>query len=342
MTTQNWKAPAGLFVAAAMLATSVLCTDASAINIRIDYTYDTNDFFGAGNPDGAAAGAQARTTLEAAANYFSVLLEDTFSAIEVPPTYSSQVFNGQVNWDWNATFTHPGTGNTLSLSAPTIMEDEFVVYAGGRSLSGSTLGRGGPGGFGWSSNPSGGFFTTQEIAELNAITDAFASAVEDREETSGFASWGGSLTFDSDTSTDWNFSLVNLPLSNQDDFFSVALHELGHTLGLGTSSEWSNFLSGGNFIGPNVVAEFGGPVPADTGHFEEDVMSVVLGTTIAQEVAMDPNITEGTRKLWTKIDAAALTDIGWTVGNPVPEPTSALLIVGVAAIAGCRWSRRAS
>jgi hypothetical protein len=52
-------------------------------------------------------------------------------------------------------------------------------------------------------------------------------------------------------------------------------------------------------------------------------MSTVFGTATAQEAAMDPDLTSGTRKMLTALDAAALTDIGWNVAA-VPEPTSAL------------------
>ena len=49
-------------------------------------------------------------------------------------------------------------------------------------------------------------------------------------------------------------------------------------------------------------------------------MSQILSTSTAQEAALDPDITTGTRKHLTKLDAAALTDIGWTVVAP-PPPT---------------------
>ncbi len=56
----------------------------------IDYTYDTNNFFGSGNPQGAAAGMQAKAALEAAAELLlQHILNDTFSAITIPPPYHS-------------------------------------------------------------------------------------------------------------------------------------------------------------------------------------------------------------------------------------------------------------
>ena len=46
---------------------SVLKPLAYGVSINIDYTYDSLNFFGAGNPDGSAAGQQARDSLEEAA-----------------------------------------------------------------------------------------------------------------------------------------------------------------------------------------------------------------------------------------------------------------------------------
>ena len=69
--------------------------NARAIDIDLDYSYDTTNFFGAGNPSGAVAGQQARDALEAAADYFSDILTDSFTGISTPPVLNSQVFDGQ-------------------------------------------------------------------------------------------------------------------------------------------------------------------------------------------------------------------------------------------------------
>src|SRR6476646_6581827 len=95
---------AGLYIA--------LCTaaqPAAAINVQIDYTYDTTNFFGAGNPQGAAAGAQAKAALEAAASFYSTILTDSLSAIQTPPQFHSSQFNGQVTWQWTENFNNPTT-----------------------------------------------------------------------------------------------------------------------------------------------------------------------------------------------------------------------------------------
>lgn len=290
---------------------------AGAIDIVIDYTYDTQGFFNPGTADGAAA----RTTLERAASDFSMLLTDSFSAIVTPEDFVNDLGGGEARyeWDWSATFSHPGLngGSEVTLSNPTIGADQFIIYAGGESLSGNTLGQGGPGSFSWSA--SGSLYPSDE-AEINAITDAFQSAVEDRGQ-SGFSNWGGAITFDNDGSADWHFGLDD-PSGGDDDFYSVAVHELAHALGFSSTvgvpgadpTEWDQNVSGGFFTGANAYAANGNAnVPVDGAHWAAGTMSTVFGGGDAQETAMDPNITAGTRKLFTDLDVAALDDMGWDI-----------------------------
>ncbi len=294
---------------------------AGAVTLSIDYSYDTSNFFGSGNPQGAAAGLQARDTLEAAADYFSAILDDTFSAIQTPPTYYSQASNGVVVWEWSMHLLNPASGASVTRDNETVAADEYRIYAGARSLSGITKGVGGAGGYGWSSTPTN-TFSSAEINEVTQITNDFSNAVENREETSGFANWGGSLAFDSDSSTTWHFDRSTPPTSGTADFYSVAIHELAHTLGFGGSDEWNARVSSSWFVGAAATAEYGSSVPlsADKAHWASGTMSTVYGSTTSQEAAMDPEITAGTRKLFTALDATALTDLGWTVIAPPVLP----------------------
>ncbi|NOY43212.1 MAG: matrixin family metalloprotease [Planctomycetes bacterium] len=295
-----------------------------AITITLDYSYDTSNFFGAGNPDGAAAGTQARNSLEAAAGFFSEILTDSFSSIQTPADYYSDVFNGVVTWQWQLSITNPSSGGTTTLYDETIASDEYRIYVGARSLSGNTLGTGGPGGWGWSSNPSGEF-TPVEINQIAAISSAFSDDVSMRGEPSGFARWGGAVAFDNDAGTNWNYDNISLPSAGESDFYSVAIHELGHALGLGASNDWNNLVSDTSFVGAAASSEYGGPVPLDcsgscSGHWAEGTTSTILGTSLSQEAAMDPTVSSGNRKRLTALDAAALTDIGWSVSTPTYAP----------------------
>jgi hypothetical protein len=69
------------------------------------------------------------------------------------------------------------------------------------------------------------------------------------------------------------------------------------------------------FFGPAATAEYGSAPPTSgSGHWASGTMSRIFGTNTPQEAAMDPEITTGTRKVLTALDAAGLTDIGWEVG----------------------------
>lgn len=276
--------------------------------IVIDYSFDTNNFFGTS----VAPDVLRRTALETAALRLSSRLADNLTAI----TPSGQN-------TWTADFANPATGLQVSVNNPTIAANVIRVYAGGRDLAGSTLGVGGPGGF----SASG---VTQEW--LNTVAARGQSGALLPTPTD-FGPWGGSITFDT-VGPNWNFNLTP-PSSGQADFLSVAEHELGHLLGFGTAASWTNRVSGGFFTGPVSTSLFGSPPPVSSGHWAE-------GTTyLGQEVAMDPSITLGTRKEFTELDFAGLTDLGWQV-VPVPEPTTILgVAVGVAgAWSGVRRLRR--
>ena len=248
-------------------------------NLVIDYSFDTQGFFD---------DAQRRDAIEDVAAEISTRLGDTLDAIA--PTGSNT---------WQAAFFHPGNGVFGNyVNNPTINADEIIVYVGGRDLGGP-LGEAGPGGF----SASGTFDWFDEIRQRGETGVA---------NDTDFAPWGGSASFDS--TANWNFS-ANLPQSNQHDFRSVAYHELFHVLGFATADSWTAQINSSNeFAGANVVAEHdaGGPVPLtpSASHFD-------FGTTEGgQEVALDPDLQIGTRKVPTALDWAALDDIGWDILDP--------------------------
>lgn len=317
---------------ATVLASAALGSQAHAVSLVFDYTYDANGFFNTGTSQGTTA----RNLLESAGSYFSNLLTDDFDAIT-----SSGVNH------FNARFTNPATGATTQIDDYSVNADEVVVFAGGRSLSGSTLGQGGPGGYGASGTSTflTGIATRGETATSAGVSGSSASE---------FAPWGGAITFDTDRITGsngdalWYFdsdtSTLDVPAGTA-DFYSVALHELGHLLGIGTADSWDNLINGGTeFTGAASVAEYGGNVPIDSGlgHWADGTNSNVDGT--AQEAAMDPSILLGSRKVFTALDVAGLDDIGYDIAatTPVPVPPSIwLLNGGLLGIAGWRLRQRA-
>lgn len=274
-----------------------LSQQASAIIINFDYTYDSNGFFN----DSAR-----RTTLETAGAFFETSLNDSLTAI-----------NSTGGNSFNARFFNPATGSYDTINNFSVAADTLTVFAGGRNLGGS-LGLGGPGGF--SASGSQSFF---DSAISRGEGNGTVGAVQDSTATD-FAPWGGAITFNTST-TNWYFDddvSTDNDINGRSDFYSVALHELGHLLGIGTADTWENFAITGEFTGPASKAANGNAnvdLASDLSHWLDGTTSNGL------EAAMDPVITQGTRKHFTELDLAGLKDVGWEVAV-VPVPSSVLLL----------------
>jgi len=288
-----------------------LSAPAAAIVLNFDYSYDTNGFF---------SDPTRKTVLEAAGGFFESILLDDLTAIT----------SGSGN-SFDAIFTNPADGSTTTIYDFSVAADTLTIFVGGRSLGGSTLGFGGPGGFNVSGSPD---FVNNAVSRGEVGDTQGASATE-------FAPWGGAITFDSDTSWYFDSDPSTVEPFTGNDFYSVALHELGHVLGIGTADSWDALVDSGNltFNGAAASSLWGGPVPLEnSGHWQEGLMGLVAGSS--QEAAMDPTLTTGTRKLFTDIDRAGLDDIGWDVA-PVPLPGAFWLFgSGLLALAGLEHRRR--
>lgn len=165
-----------------MIAAMSIANSACAIEVKIDYSYDTKGFFQANSP--------ARTAMEAAASYYSTILEDTFAEIDVPDKiYGSR--GGEATWFWKRRFINPETGFTEAKVNPEkIEENKYIVYVGARDLPVSgELGLAGPGSFVAGRAIRNGEFTAAEKAEIDAIEAEFKDVTTDRGETSGFGRW---------------------------------------------------------------------------------------------------------------------------------------------------------
>ncbi|MFM9960123.1 MAG: ELWxxDGT repeat protein [Planctomycetaceae bacterium] len=250
--------------------------------VVIDYSFDTDNFF-----DTQAK----KDLLQTVADSLASRLEDNLLAITPGPTG----FGFDNTWD--AIFDHPATGLDVSITDMMVPANTIILYAGGRDLPGSTVGQGGPGGF-----SSSGTTEFNETVEARGQAGALLATETD------FSLWGGAITFD--TANAWHFGLTTDGLdSNETDFFSVAQHEIGHLLGIGTARSWRNQVSGSVFTGEESAFLFDGFVPlfGDLSHWAE-------GTTSDGQIAtMNPVLLNGTRALFTGLDFAALTDIGWEV-----------------------------
>jgi hypothetical protein len=250
-----------------------------AITIDLNYSHDSG--FLANNP-------QAEATLQAVATQMGDSISANLAAIA--PAGGNT---------WSATFFDPATGAQTSVANLSVAANTITIFVGARALSSSEAGYGGFGGYSISGSP--GWINTVQTRGWN-----------------GFSLWGGSVTFD--TTQNWYFGQSAAGLgANQTDFYSVAEHELGHVLGIGTSNQWKALSSNGTFTGASATSAYGGPVPltADGAHWANGV--AVNG----QHAVMDPILPLGTRLQWTALDAGALIDIGWGSASwsaPAPTP----------------------
>ncbi|MBT4694706.1 MAG: matrixin family metalloprotease [Planctomycetaceae bacterium] len=253
------------------------------LSIILDYSLDTNNFF---------SDQSRKDTLQRAATVLESRIMDELAAI-TPSGGNS----------WDATITHPGTGASHQLHNLAIPLDSIIIFAGARNIG--SLGVGGP----------GGFQATGSSAFLDNIYSRGQTGIDSDvpSNTTDYAPWGGHITFDS--SQIWNFG-DDQPSPGENDFYSVALHEIAHVLGVGTAESWNNLVDGSNqFTGSISVAANGGNVPLTSGssHWKDGHSSTLVNTGAVQEAAMAPNLTVGTRKQFSALDWAALDDLGWEV-----------------------------
>jgi hypothetical protein len=253
-----------------------------AITVLVDYSLDARGNGGAGffqdHPD-------AKTAMNRVAYEMGQRVTANFSAI-TPGGGNS----------WSALFYDPRTGGQFAVANRNIAANTIVVYAGARAMPGNQAAVGGYGGYSYSGSAAWG----------NTIAGRGWS---------GFALWGGSLSFD--TTVNWHFGLTASGLdANELDFYSVATHELGHILGIGTAPQWYGKVQGSYFFGSYAKGVYGAPVPlnSDHSHWADGI------TVGGQPVLLDPVLNYGTRVTWSALDQAGLRDVGWAAGVPVSPP----------------------
>lgn len=275
---------------AALAAAAVAApTPLWAISIEFDYSYDAGAFFGT-----AASPTPARATLELAARTFSSFT-DLLAPIQPAGTNH-----------WTAQFRNPGTGAVASIPDLVVPQDTVLIFAGGRNLAGTRLGEAGPGSYSFPPGSSPGA--------------AFADAVINRGQgpsAADFAPWGGFIEFDTIAAGGaprrWHFDPRSAPAADAYDFYTVAVHELAHLLGFGTSTAFASDRSSGQFIGSAAVDLYGGAVPLHTDgqHWSAAVASPPYASPV--KPSLGPSLTAGDRKLFTPLDYAGMADVGWSI-----------------------------
>ena len=210
------------------LAIGFSCPAAMGLEVVVDYTYDTNGFFD---------DFQRREALEAAAARYSRVI--TSSLLPAIP---------EIGDAWRIGFEHPGTGDDIQISVAEstvtdpiltagggaayaydfagLEQDQWILYAGGRPLPSA-----GKGGTGTGLNFSSVFDDLQGHLHRGVISN-------DSLDTAGdLPAWGGAVTFDSNRV--WHADMSTPSTGFSTDLYSIAMHEIGHVLGISTS--WNQF-----------------------------------------------------------------------------------------------------
>jgi hypothetical protein len=330
---------------AAVLASLGLASQASAITIVLDYSHAAGTFLEDDTTGPVAKAAIAAAAADLSAAITTSLNATTDTSIGSGPNGASSTF------DLNLRYTNPTTGFFPTIyngGNAALAADEVRIFVGARLLAGELLGEGGPGSFGYSAGVAGGFSISDQQA---AVTSGAAAATNNLLRGGGPTIGTINGTFDSppaadpyphllsvgstlgnlwfDTDTDWHYDHTTDVPDDKYDLYSVALHELLHSLGIGASESWDDLRSGNDWAGTNVAALLGTGVdvlnPAGD-HIVEGMESTRLIDGVLQEAVMDPTLEDGTRKKLTQLDLAFLRDINW---DTVPEPGS-LMIFAIA------------
>lgn len=216
--------------------------------------------------------SEVRQVLEAAASIWEAIILDEFDDIAAGHEFT--IRNPETDRDVTLTLTDP--------------IDDLLIFVGSRSsLPGSTLATGG--------------FTSGSSASIFA----------QRLKYSDFEPYIGTLC--TDRSRPWFFddtpSTSNDIPEGKNDFLTIALHEIGHALGMGTASASDQLLSGGlrGFNLTTLNQQIPVSSESDGGHFKEGIFD--------DATLMDPSMTRGKRQLPSKFDMAWLADIGYQVAD---------------------------
>jgi len=354
-------------LAVALSALSLLFVHIPAANgdIVIDYSQDGGFF---------TANPKAMDALDAAVADINDVLILNLGAITNDTTMGSSG-GGTADFNFKYNYTNPSSGASETISDTTLAANEIIIFAGARILGGTTLGQGGPGSFGFTAGYSGPAGSAQAAVDQAMLNDQhrrgdgpvmgnlsgnFAPTLPDVTYSFDVGPTIGNLWFDSDTdnmngaddtptlNSNWHFDHTTPVAAGKSDFYSVALHEVLHAIGFGSSDTWLSLVDGGEWLGPNAIAEHGnvdgtGLVDTDSGgaHIENGIMSTTILDGMPQEVAMDPDITVGTRKYLTRLDVAFLSDLGYsTTLASVPEPSAFLFGGLVCVVLGGKYVRK--
>lgn len=252
------------------------------MQIKFDYRFDTNGFFT----------EERKAALNLAGDIWSILLQDDFAPVPVGAEFT--VKNPQT-----------GTDETIVLEEAI---DDLVIFVGASSEPFDGVGVGN---------------AVSETGELNSLAqaqydgvnlqgDIFQRRISNNFRQKGavtdFEPWVGTISFATNPTPEWDFSLSD-PNLDRFDFVSIALHEIGHILGVGTAPIFEVLGSGGAFDGVNArEVNDDNPIPLDAnlGHIDEGFKD--------NKVLLDSILKAG-RQSPTETDLAVLADIGYEIAG---------------------------
>lgn len=223
------------------------CLALKALTIKVDYRFDESGFFD---------NLEARAALEAAAARWSRIVDQTLLPVNEQDD----------DLDFRFTIRNPATGNPIDVSvAASSQTDEFVsldqpaadVYLDGFTLEADTWilfpgARADLGGADSAAGPIvGGLNFTSVFMDPNSpLNRGFNAGQESLPVLGGFVSFR--------EGANWNFDLSRGGNFDEIDFYTTALHEIGHGFGLNASAvnDFQNNINGDQYVGSNAVKAY--------------------------------------------------------------------------------------